>query len=990
MKLTILFSLFFFLNCYSQKLTGVVKDVDGKPVEFVNVVNNKETTVTNNEGKFIIQGTTGNELLFSSFGFVDKKIVFTNLNQIVVLDRSVEQLQEVQVIGYGTVKTVDNTASIKTIKTQDIESRKVQNALQSVQGKVAGVLISTSDAPGGQPSVLFRGLNSIEGGRSPLYIVDGQPVGNISNINSSDIESIDFLKDASALAIYGNRGANGVIIVTTKKGKQGKAQLIFESFMGIRTFLKDVKLAGSNNYALYTNLAIGELTFSQDQPVNTNWLKEITRIGQYSQNDISISGASDKVSYLFSASFYNEDAILEGQQYNRLTVRNNNKYKITDNIYLKNNINVGVVNNLPKPFSAFTAAYKQSPIVPVRFESGKYGVPFVAQTGFAAETGSRFNNVANPLALLNFANDQLRNYNLLGGLELGITLTNYLKFTSNFALEYNIFKAVSFTDSKNIYLSEDPTRTEGQYLSLVPEQPINLLSKTNSNTFNYNFSNYVTFNKVFSEIHDVELTAGTETFYDRGTEYTGITYRNVPEFENYWYQNFSTSILSNVINEGKSDASRLLSFFGRAKYKFAKKYLVSATLRRDGSSKFQKDYRWGTFPAVGLGWIVSKEGFLDNNKFVNFLKLRGSWGKLGNANVPLNTVPFSSGLNYSFNQNTPPAFGNTVQSVVDPALSWEVIEEYSTGIDFTIIKNLSGTFDVYNKTTKNLIIPTSPLLTSGNLANTYASVGQVSNKGYELALKWEDKIGKSFSYFISGNYSKNKNNLDKLSTDVSSQIGGFLNNGQFTKQLNINAVGLPLGSFFLWEQSGVDADGNLTFVDKDGQIVAQDALTNADRKFFGSVVADSFYGFSIGFKYNNFDISADAYGTMGSKVYNGKKAQRFSGENIEYDLAANFYSSTNTTSTNPAPFNAVPIASTYYLESGDFLRINNISVGYTIPGKKYSVRIYANAINPFIFQKFSGFNPELNNDGNPFGNQGIELDAFPSLRSFVGGIKINL
>lgn len=982
------------LVSYAQEIKGSVVDESGAPLAGVTIhaLQSDKFTTTDFDGKFTLNAKLGEDVKFTMVGMSDV-VAKASLEMNVTMKENVTQLKELVMIGYGSRKKIDNTSSIVSLKAEEVSERKVQNAVQAVQGKVAGVNITTSDAPGSQPSVLIRGINSIEGGRSPLYIVDGMPVGNISNINTADILTFDVLKDASSLAIYGNRGANGVIIITTKQGKGDTMKVNVESNIGVRSPLKLVKMAGSNKYARYTNIALGTVTFSQDQPVNTNWFDEITQTGIYTQNNLTLSGSSKSVDYLFSGGFYDEDAILNGQEYSRVTLRNNNKFKFNDKISLKQFINVGIVHNTPKPFGAFTAAYKQSPIVPVRFSTGQYGVPFVGADGFAGLTGSQFNNVGNPVAMLDFHNEKQRNINILGGLDFEAKLYKGLKFNSVFGLEYNTFKSYNFVDSKNIWLAADPSRTEAQYLALTPAQPINLLTRNNNNSYNYNWSNFVTYNNVFSDIHDLELTAGIETVYYDGLAYTNVTYRDVPANSNYWYYNFSTSTASNTIADGKSNSNKLLSYFGRFQYKLKDRYLVTGTLRRDGSSKFQEDYRWGTFPSVGLGWVISKEDFLANNKVINLLKLRGSWGQLGNANVPLNTLPFASGLNYSFDGNNLVS-GTSVESIVDPTLSWEVIEELSGGIDFELLDNrLKGSIDFYKKDTDNMIVPLAPYLTAGTATNTYASVGAVSNKGYEIALRWDDKINDNLSYWVGGNFSQNKNTLERLNENIIAQPGGGLGNGQYTKEINEDAVGQPLGSFYLWEHAGFDSNGNMTFYDANGNIVPQSALTSADRKFVGSVIPKSMYGISLGAKYKNFDVSVDAYGTAGAKVYNGKKAQRFAGENIEYDLATDYWSTSNTNASNPAPFNAVPVASTYYLESADFLRINNISIGYTLPKiSKHisSARFYVNAINPFIFQKYSGYTPEVNNDGNPFGMQGIEIDAYPTLRSLVFGVNLNL
>ena len=982
------------LLIYSQNLIkGKITDEFGNSMLGVTIhsINSNKYSTSDFDGNFEIEAQIGEEISFTMVGMKELVVVAKNpLN--VIMQEDITQLESVVMIGYGSRKKVDNTSSIVSLNAEDVSERKVQNAIQAVQGKVAGVIISSSDAPGSQPSVLIRGINSIEGGRSPLYIVDGMPVGNISNINTNDIATFDVLKDASSLAIYGNRGANGVIIITTKQGKSDTMKVDVESNIGIRTPLKLVKMAGSNNYARYTNIALGTITFSQDQPINTNWFDEITQTGIYTQNNITLGGSTKSVNYLFSGGFYDEDAILNGQGYRRVTLRNNNKFKFNDNISLKQFINVGIVHNTPKPFGAFTAAYKQSPAVPVRFPNGQYGVPFVGNDGFVGQTGSSFNNVANPVAMLDFHNEKQRNINLLGGLDFEVKLHKDLQFNSVFGLEYNTFKSYNFVDSKNIWLAADPNRTEAQYLALTPAEPLNLLSRNSNNSYNYNWSNFFTYNHIFADQHDLEVTLGIETVYYDGLATTNVSYRDVPSNSNYWYYNFSTSNASNTIVDGKSNASRLLSYFGRVQYKLNDKYLVTGTVRRDGSSKFQQDYRWGTFPSVGLGWILSKESFLESNKVINFLKIRGSWGKLGNQSVPLNTLPFATGLTYAFDGSNLNS-GTTVESIVDPTLSWEVIEELSGGVDFELLdKRLKGSFDLYKKDTDNMIVPLAPYLTAGTANSTYASVGAVSNKGYEISLRWDDRINDNLSYWVGGNFSENKNTLERLNENVIAQTGGGLGNGQYTKELNKEAVGQPLGSFFLWEHAGFDANGAMTFYNRDGVIVPQSALTNADRKFVGSVIPKSIYGLSVGVKYRNIDLSVDAYGTAGSKVYNGKKAQRFAGENIEYDLATDYWTPTNTNAANPAPFNAVPVASTYYLESGDFLRINNITLGYTLPKfSNYitSARLYVNAINPFIFQKFSGFSPELNNDGNPFGMQGIEIDAYPTLRSLVFGVNLN-
>ena len=980
-----------------QVIKGKVADKNGIgiPGGIIVAVDSKTNAITDFDGNFEIRAVIGEILQISMLGFEPTSTVATsNLMRIVLQEDQDTQLDEVVVIGYGTRKIIDNTSSIISLKAEEISKTKVLNASQAIQGKAAGVQVISSDLPGSTPSVIIRGLGTALGGRTPLYLVDGMPTENINNINTNDITSYEILKDASALAIYGTRAANGVIIITTKKGKGDKVTVEFESFTGFREPLKKVKMAGSNKYSHYSNSALQTTTFSQDQPVNTDWFDAITRTGSYTQNNVSVSGATENIKYFFSLGNYQEKAILNGLDYSRTTFRNNNEIKISKKVTLNQNFSFGSANSTPKPLSAFTNAYKQSPIVPVRFSNGQYGVSYVGTNGFAGTAGSSFNNVGNPVAQLNYFDEEQRSITLQGGLKLDYDILKSLKFTSQFNGEYYSWKNYNFEDTKTIWQSNN---NPGQLSSITypADKNINLLTKGRNQYFNWNLSNYLTYNKVFAEIHDVELTAGIETSVRGAREQLTVARKNVNANSNYWslagvdYVGTVVNYRDEVFNENK-----IASYFGRFQYKLMDKYLFSGTIRRDGSSNFGKDYRWGTFPAFGLGWVITKEEFMANATGIDLLKLRGGWGKLGNQNVPLNNQAYSSGLTYYLGGSLLNE-GTTINSQVDPSLSWEITEETSAGLDFELLTNrLKGSFDVYDKTTTNVILNTRPYITSGISNSSPAHVGEVSNKGYEIALRWDDKLTDNLSYWVGGNFSNNKNELTGLKDATLAPItGGDLGNGQWTKLLDNTSVGKPLGSFYIYEYAGFDAtNGKMLYYTAAGAKVTQDALNaNADKKYVGSILPNSTYGVTLGMNYKNFDFSVDGYGTSGAKVYNGKKAQRFTGENIEDSLATDFWTVNNTTASNPGPFNQVPVASTYYLESGDFFRINNITLGYKIPLKGEfltSCRVYVNAINPLITQKFSGFSPELNGNGDPYGTQGIELDAYPTLRSVVIGANL--
>lgn len=978
----------------AQGIKGKVLDRNGSGIPGAIVVSPISNTSTDFDGNFNINAKVADILKFTMLGFEAVSVKATqNAMTITMFESQDMALKEVVVIGYGTRKKIDNTTAITSLKAEEVSKMKVLNASQAIQGKAAGVQVVSSDLPGSAPSVIIRGLGTALGGRTPLYIVDGMPTENINNINTNDITSYEILKDASALAIYGTRAANGVIIITTKKGSGTGIIVEVESFAGVRAPLKTVKMAGSNKYAYYSNSALETTTFSQDQPINTDWFDAITRTGEYTQNNVSVSGSSENIKYFFSLGNYEEKAVLNGLNFNRTTFRNNNEYKISKKLTLNQNFSFGLTNSNPKPLNAFTNVYKQSPIVPVRFSTGQYGVSFVGADGFAGATGSSFNNVGNPVAQLDFFNEKQKSIILQGGLKLDYEIIKSLKFTSQYNGEYYTWKNYNYEDTKNIWLAADPSRTEAQY---SPTANINVLTKGRNQYFNWNLSNYLTYKQVFGSIHDIELTGGVETSVRGAREQLTIARKNVNTNSNYWSLS-GVNEVGNVLSyrDEVFNETKLASYFGRFQYKLMDRYLITGTIRRDGSSNFAKEYRWGTFPAFGLGWIVTKEDFMANVKGINLLKLRGGWGKLGNQNVPLNNQAYSSGLT-TYLGGSILYDGTTINSQVDPSLSWEITEEASAGLDFELLNSrLKGSFDVYDKTTTNVILNTRPYITSGISNSSPAHVGEVSNKGIELALRWEDKITDNFSYWVGGNFSKNRNQLKSLRDATLAPInGGDLSNGQFTKLLDNTSVGQPLGSFYLYDYAGFDpTNGKMLYNTAAGTIVTQDALdASKDKKYSGSILPTATYGITLGANYKNFDLSIDGYGTSGAKVYNGKKAQRFAGENIENSVATDFWTPNNTGAANPGPFNQVPVASTYYLESGDFLRVNNISLGYKIPVAENSFlnycRIYVNAINPFITQKFSGFSPELNGNGDPYGSQGIELDAYPTLRSLVIGANL--
>lgn len=975
---------------------GIVVDKAGIPIPSVTIYNlaSKSIVATDFDGKFAITATPDDALKFSMIGYSSTTVIASKA-LTVVLQEINTTLEEVVVVGYGTKKKGAITGSIVQIKSDDILKTPAQSAIQAIQGKAAGVNIVTNDEPGANPTILIRGLGTILGARNPLFVIDGIEATSLNGLSANDIGSFDILKDASSLAIYGQKGANGVVIVTTKKGKKGKVTFTYDSFYGQKDILKKVAMSDSYLFAYYNNTALGSSTFYNfNQPVNTNWLKEITRKGEVTNNAISISGANDYVNYYLGVSNFTEKGILLGTDYKRNNIVNKNEYKFSEKFKITQFVSLTIADNNPKPLSAFTNAYKQSPIVPVRYGNGRFGVPLVnIATGINDITGQVMNNVGNPVAQLLNTYEKNNNVTLFGSLGTEIKLLNNLKFNSSFGATADWAKGYTYTPNRDLWLTQNPSLDENNYQLQRPKDPINTLQQRRSTSYIWNWDNYITFKKEFG-LHDLTLITGMSRTTSNNSEFLNGTRFNVPQQSNYWtldISNQNTPIDPKaVVSNNQSNPRVSLAYFGRFEYAFIDKYLLTGSIRREGISVFQGDNKWGIFPAVSAGWIMSNENFLNNNTFVNTLKLRAGYGELGNGNGPsFNNIMFSN-IQYPFgiNQNSEP--GNYVRNAVDPNLTWETIREFDLGLDFRVFNNhISGTVDFYNRKTDEIILPLSiPKVLSEE--DVFINSGQVTNQGFETTLRYDNKIGQHFNYYIGGNFSTNKNEVSKITSPYFKNLpgSGNTNNGEYTKLVKLGA---PLGSFYVFELTEYNTDGEPVFNDKVDGI---DGLSDNDRVNAGSYIPTYTYGINFGITYKKVDFSIDTYGVGGNKIYNGKKAQRFVGENIEASVLDDFWTPSTPNALNPKPFNTVPKPSTYYIEDGSYLRINNITVGYTLLKvfeKIDKVRLYLTATNPFIFTDYSGFSPEIsgNENGNPLRGAGIELDAYPTNKTLLFGVNLS-
>ena len=981
------------------RVSGRVINSTGQPVPGVSVKikGSASGTSTSADGTYTLSVPDGATLVFSSIGFEDEEVPVNGRTTVdVTLRSSTRILDQVVVVGYGTQRRRDLTGSVTTVRGVDIARQPVQTATQAIQGKVAGVQVIASGEPNSLPTVRLRGTGTTLGGANPLYVVDGVITDDIRNINSADIVGMEVLKDASATAIYGMRAANGVLIITTKKGRVGKTVFAYDANVGIREATDLVDMAGENLYAGYINEAnryygsgTDLVAASNLKGYNTDWYDAILRRAFEQNHNLSLSGGSDKITYFLSAGYLSDEGILEKNKYNRFTLRSNNEYTLSKKLKLTSLISYSRGDADNPQFDAFSNAYRAAPYVASKI-GNRYG-----NTSLAG-------NVGNPLLQID------KNYSK--------TLVNRLQ--GNMALEYKPITALTLRSAIGVdmdftkstaYAYQFLTADSSVFLNTGgnQSQPVSNLSLTKNDASRWIWDNTATYAKTFGK-SNLTVLGGITSEQFKFNSVVG-TVKGAPANKDQWYLDAGTSGTQTVVNTG--DKYTRNSYLGRVNYGYDSRYLVTASIRADGTSKFGSDNRWGYFPSVGAGWNISSESFMKDQKIFNNLKIRGSYGRVGNDNI-------ASSLYYSIaKQNIPYYFGGTVfqgiafDDITDKNLQWEITKEADLGLDFSILKNkLSGTFDYYDKKTDNALIYIALPGILGDPDNKYlTNATNISNKGVELSLNWTDKIAKDWTYSISGNIAHNKNNIEKLNGGQP-LIGDNVGNYAVTRTDN----GHQIGAYYLREAIGVfqteaqvaasaqkDAKpGDLIYRDISGAAGVPDGkIDDYDRSYQGSYQPKITYGFGGSVGYKTFDLNFGMYGTSGSKIYNGKKAVRGTNQltdNIEADVARDRWTPNNPNSGVPrATLGALP-ASSYFLESGDFLRLNNLTIGYTI-GKNMierahinSFRVYITAQNLFTITPYTGFTPEVQAAAGDKTNlnQGVDVNTYPSTRTFAFGVNV--
>ncbi|AUD04606.1 SusC/RagA family TonB-linked outer membrane protein [Spirosoma pollinicola] len=971
------------------RITGKVTDGPssvGLPGITVQVKGTSTGTVTDATGAYSLQADDNATLVFSSIGYTSVEIAVGGRTVInVPLAEDTKSLAEVVVVGYGTQRKSDVTGATVTIKGDELVKQPVLTATQALQGKAAGVQIISSGQPGSSPVVRIRGTGTALAGTAALFVVDGVLTDDISNINTADIVNVDVLKDASATAIYGSRGANGVIIITTKRGTVGKMTVNYTGNAGFRLPANLVKMANAAEYANYVSAASGNIVSPGTN--STDWYSQILRNGFQQNHGLSINGGTDKSTYFLSAGYYTDQGIVIDNVYKRFSIRANNDF--TFNKYVKVGMSASYANGdnqIANLNTAYNDAYRAAPLIQ-SIEGSKYGNTSVYQ------------NVGNPILDIKNNNNKATDNRLLGSAYLEIKPVEWLTFRSNMGGDW-----VNQNSRVYNYQFNNDTTT---FINAGGNQrnPNSNLSVGNTRTFHWTWDNLLTFNRKFDK-HSLTILAGTTAEQYTLTSFTAFR-KDVPAAQNLWY--IGTGNANTSTNDGTGDKYTRNSYIGRLNYNYNDKYLFTATIRADASSRFPSQNRWGYFPSVGAGWLISNESFMQNQHIFDLLKVRASWGRVGNDRIPSDsyTVTVQPNLAYPFGGGvaTP---GSAITQIKDPNLKWETTEEADLGVEFTALNGrLSGEINYYDKKARDLLINVKvPSVTGDADGVVLTNAASIRNQGLEFTLNWRGKITNDLSYRIGGNATLNKNSVIGLNGGQPILDGGVGANQQYTTRTD---NGQPVGSFYVLQVLGVfqnDADVS-GYKNSAGQIIQPSAnpgdfkyqdtngdgkIDDNDREFAGSYQPKAYFGISLGLTYKGLDLSIDAYGNVGNQVYNGKRGFRQNVlDNVERSMAYGRWTSGSGIQTEPAANSGNLQASTYFVESGNFARINNATLGYKIPQvildkvKVSSVRVFVTAQNILTIKKYSGFTAEL--PGNPT-SQGIELNAYPTTQTYAVGLNV--
>ena len=980
---------------YAQNVdvSGKVTDSSGEPLPgvFVQQSGTSNAVSTDEEGRYFISVPPESTLQFSCIGFQSTSVSLYDRTVIdVVMKEDSQVLDEIVVVGYGTQKSKDLTAPIVNIKGEELSRQVTSSPMAALQGKVAGVQIIGSGAPGSSPTVKIRGMGSIGDYAQPLYIVDGVFVDNLDFVGANDIQDITVLKDASASAIYGVRAANGVVIITTKKGVFGKVSVTYDGYVGVQVPVNVMKLAGRDQYVEMLNEAnssiVGYIPKNpSDYPASTDWYSALLRNALTQNHSLDASGATEKTSYSLGISYFNQDGIMKADNvYDRLNFRARLDQKVTS--WLDVGVST-IVSRYSKTWAdgdAFFQAFVNPPVYDVFNDANSSAYPVKYDSpqlyGFS-------NSYANPYAVAQYNENTEKGLNLVFATYAELKfLSNRLKLRTSYNMDYQSYRTQNYIPEYFVGGSQGIS--------------VSSLAKIFAQSDSHIIDNTITYSDTIGP-NSFSVMLGQSTRVERFTALSGSAV-NVPAYDEQSKYIGNGSNSNSSVND-LSPAPYLyhgVSFFTRATYNYKDRYLATVTFRADGSSKYNR--KWGFFPSAGLGWVITGEPWMATQKGVDFLKLRVSWGQLGNDAVPANSKvilgSYGTGVSAVFGDNLYDGLG--AQTVLQNDLRWEVVSEWDVGVDFGFLRNrLSGEIDYYNRTTDNVVFYV-PIATGGGTAELLNNNGCVRNSGVELTLGWSDYVGENFQYNIGLNLTTITNKV--IALDGRDYIPGASVRGNYTTRTQI---GYPIGAFWGYEIDGVyasDAEaaadpvqqdikaaGYFKYKDIDGNGVINDD----DKTYLGSPIPWLMGGLDFGMAWKGLDFSLSFQGQVGNKVLNAKRMNRDVFTDGNYDM--NFYENAWRPS---RPSDKYPSAAAYntsfiqqsnefFVEDASYFRIQNVQVGYTFSGLKgiSQMRISLTAQRPYTYFRYNGFTPEVG--GSPIAT-GIDTSTHPMQATYTLGLKM--
>lgn len=970
-------------------VTGRVQSKSGEPLIGVNVIEKGTTngTVTDLDGNFSLRTEKGKTLVFSYIGFVAQENVVKGTRMNVTLLEDTETLDEVVVIGYGSMQRKDVTSSITSVKAEDLNVGVVTSPAQMLQGKVPGLTVANTSDPNGAASISLRGASSLRAGEAmePYYVIDGVPGASLSLIAPDDIESIDVLRDASATAIYGSKAANGVIIVTTKKGsKNGHTNVSYSGYVAWDKTMNSLDMMTAEQLLDFANSNNIDLSpyYDVNNPANTNWQDEVLRTGFSHNHNVSINGGNEKTNYSASINFMDRQGVVRGTSMDRLNARSFVQTKALNNrLELAFSVNASVRNSSTGPTggqgqSVLDAMYYYSPLVPVKNEDGSwYGNTQISQN-------------FNPVRMINEDRYDTKEKLLQGTAQATLHIIDGLDWNLN----------LSYQNQQYIYSNYNSSKTE---LPSVASRNGQADRSTLENT-RKQMETYLNWNHTFADAHKVGVMLGYSWEQADNNDGFGLKVYNFYN-DDLTYHNLgvANNISINDVISNNLSTLRMISFYGRINYSYKSKYLLQATVRRDGSSAFGINNRWGTFPSVSAAWRITEENFMKNQDVFDDLKLRIGYGVSGNSlgfdafySRPIyGSTGWFTYVDANGTSSQYRILGATRNS--NPDLKWETTGMFNIGLDFGFLNNrLTGTIEYYDKRTSDLIFDYAVSTNRYPYGWMTANVGDISNKGVEITINAIPVKTHNFTWSTTLNLSHNKNVVEKLSNDMYSveysdranpDVGGYT-----STQVQRIMEGSPLGQFYLYEWAGYDENGGSIFndYDADGNLIGTtDAPADEDRRPHGSAQPKLTYGWNNDFTWKNWTLTAFFQGVAGNKIFNATRCYYnnvslvSNGKNVLAEVAEG----------QNAHDSRAQAPSDRYLENGSYLRLSTLTLGYNF-GKLgnwiNNLRIYATCNNVFTITGYKGVDPEISLGGLEPGMDWRNT-TYPRTRTFMVGVNVN-